>query len=184
MIFLPWSAITLTLFPYYTACSSGFPSVHSNHFVYLKHNIVQGVRAHYELLRLYEMAADCSSLWSKGKIRTMDENMVSDGNNNKTTSSIVAQQTTAWKATINMARQVLNCWLVEEESRWLPIVLPSGPRERYARWMRIWSRMAITTKQRRPLWHNKQQHEKLQSIWRDNYWIADLSRKSQSGDEQ
>ena len=69
-------------------------------------------------------------------------------------------------------------------TRWLPIVLPYGPREKYARWMRIWSRMAITTKQRRPLWHNKQQHEKLQSIWRDSYWIADLSRKSQSGDEQ
>ena len=108
---LPWSAVTLTLFPFYIAWTSGFPSVHRNHFVYLKHRSctitlfrAYVVRAHYKLLRLYELATDCSFLWSKGKIRMVYENMVLDGNNSKTRSSIVAQQTTTRKDTINMAR--------------------------------------------------------------------------------
>ena len=50
--------------------------------------------------------------------------------------------------------------------------------------MRIWSWMAITAKQGLPSWRNKQQHEKIQSIWQDSYGIADLSRNSQLGDEQ
>mmetsp|Transcript_17721 Transcript_17721/g.32181 ORF Transcript_17721/g.32181 Transcript_17721/m.32181 type:complete len:574 (+) Transcript_17721:103-1824(+) len=84
---------------YHAACTSGFPSVHHKSFCIsqtrgiqgVADNVVQGVLSHYELLRLYEMAYDCCSLWSKGKIRTAHENRISHGNTNNT-SSIVVQQ--------------------------------------------------------------------------------------------
>lgn len=60
------------------SCKSGFPSVHHKSFCISQRRgirgvadeVVRGVRSHYELLRLYELARGCCSLWSKGKLRT------------------------------------------------------------------------------------------------------------------
>lgn len=63
---------------YHVACKSGFPSVHHKSFCIsqtrgihgVTDDIVQGIRSHYEVLRLYEMARRCCSLWSQGKVWT------------------------------------------------------------------------------------------------------------------
>lgn len=64
---------------YHVACKSGFPSVHHKSFCISQRrgihgvtsDVVQGVRSHFKVLRLYEMARRCCSLWSQGKVWTM-----------------------------------------------------------------------------------------------------------------
>ncbi|KAL7539066.1 hypothetical protein ACHAXR_013271 [Thalassiosira sp. AJA248-18] len=67
---------------YHASCTAGFPSIHHKSFCIsqtrgirgVATNVAQGVRSHYEILRLYEMAADCCSLWSRGRMRLVDDN--------------------------------------------------------------------------------------------------------------
>ena len=61
---------------YHASCSAGYPSVHHKSFCIsntrgienVNERVVDGVRAHFEVLRLYEMAASCTSLHQKGKL--------------------------------------------------------------------------------------------------------------------
>ena len=58
---------------YHAACSAGFPSVHHKSFCIsdtrgiegVDKKVVEGVRAHFEVLRLYEMAVGCLKAKSK-----------------------------------------------------------------------------------------------------------------------
>lgn len=66
---------------YHASCSAGYPSVHHKSFCISRSrgiagvddDVVEGVRAHYKVYRLYEMAARCCSLWSKDKLKLEDE---------------------------------------------------------------------------------------------------------------
>ncbi|KAL3789548.1 hypothetical protein HJC23_001356 [Cyclotella cryptica] len=59
---------------YHAACHAGFPSIHHKSFCIassrgiatVAREVVVGVRAHYELLRLYSLAGECCKLWNKG----------------------------------------------------------------------------------------------------------------------
>lgn len=63
---------------YHASCSLGFPSVHHKSFCIsstrgiagVKNEVVDGVKAHFEVLRLYEMAAGCLKI--KNKINSSD----------------------------------------------------------------------------------------------------------------
>jgi len=65
---------------YHAACQAGFPSVHHKSFCIssnrgidsVSENVVEGVRAHFEVLRWYQIADECCSLWSKGKVSSLD----------------------------------------------------------------------------------------------------------------
>jgi len=80
---------------YHAACASGFPSVHHKSFCISRtrgirgvhENVVRGVRSHFQLLRLYEMAAECSSLWAKGKLDGEEEDAVLSNSNDTATSA-------------------------------------------------------------------------------------------------
>ena len=73
---------------YHAACMAGLPSVHHKSFCISSHRgvngvssrVVDGVHAHFELLRLYQIAYKCCSYWSKGYI-IAEEN--SDGTGRK-----------------------------------------------------------------------------------------------------
>lgn len=61
---------------YHASCHSGFPSIHHKSFCIsqttgidgVSEEVVRGVRAHYQVLRLYQLAYDCCSMWDKGKL--------------------------------------------------------------------------------------------------------------------
>lgn len=87
---------------YHAACTSGFPSVHHKSFCIsqtqgisaVDENVVRGVRSHYEILRLYQMASDCCSLWSKGKIQSPHDDwdvVALDSGNNRTMPTMAKQ---------------------------------------------------------------------------------------------
>jgi hypothetical protein len=67
---------------YHASCSAGFPSVHHKSFCIsptqgiagIEDAVVDGVRAHFEVLRLYEMASQCLALRNKGKLNLDDSN--------------------------------------------------------------------------------------------------------------
>lgn len=67
---------------YHASCSAGFPSVHHKSFCIsstqgiagVEDEVVDGVRAHFEVLRLYEMASQCLSLRNKAKLNLEDDN--------------------------------------------------------------------------------------------------------------
>ncbi|KAL7473760.1 hypothetical protein ACHAXS_014231 [Conticribra weissflogii] len=73
---------------YHAACQAGFPSVHHKSFCISPHrgidgvaeNVVEGVRAHFEVLRWYQIAEECCSLWSKGKVSLEDLDRNADEN--------------------------------------------------------------------------------------------------------
>ncbi|KAL7451196.1 hypothetical protein ACHAWC_003020, partial [Mediolabrus comicus] len=73
---------------YHAACIAGLPSVHHKSFCISSHRgvngvstrVVDGVHAHFQLLRLYQIAYKCCSYWSKGFI-IAEEN--SDGTGRK-----------------------------------------------------------------------------------------------------
>ena len=62
----------------------GFPSVHYLSFCISKtrgiygvpDNVVHGLRAHYEIMRLYEMALGCCRLYQKGMIDVVDDRVI------------------------------------------------------------------------------------------------------------
>ncbi|KAL3808860.1 hypothetical protein ACHAXA_004147 [Cyclostephanos tholiformis] len=62
---------------YHAACASGFPSVHHKSFCIsrsrgidgVRDDVVRGVRSHYEVLRLYDMAYECCKLHSRGGMK-------------------------------------------------------------------------------------------------------------------
>ena len=61
---------------YHAACNAGFPSVHHKSFCISSNRgvngvpskVVEGVRAHLQVLRLYQIAYKCCSYWKKGII--------------------------------------------------------------------------------------------------------------------
>ena len=61
---------------YHAACNAGFPSVHHKSFCISSNRgvngvpskVVEGVRAHLQVLRLYQIAYKCCSYWKKGVI--------------------------------------------------------------------------------------------------------------------
>lgn len=61
---------------YHAACNAGFPSVHHKSFCISSNRgvngvspkVVEGVRAHLKVLRLYQIAYKCCSYWNKGII--------------------------------------------------------------------------------------------------------------------
>ena len=61
---------------YHAACNAGFPSVHHKSFCISSNRgvngvsprVVEGVRAHLQVLRLYQIAYKCCSYWNKGII--------------------------------------------------------------------------------------------------------------------
>lgn len=65
---------------YHAACNSGFPSVHHKSFCIsstrgvngVSPRVVDGVRAHLQVLRLYQIAYKCCSYWRKGIIMQDD----------------------------------------------------------------------------------------------------------------
>ena len=74
----------------------GFPSVHHLSFCISKtrgiygvpDNVVHGLRAHYEIMRLYEMALGCCRLYQKGMIDVdADDRVILTKKTNKTSSS-------------------------------------------------------------------------------------------------
>ena len=71
---------------YHAACSAGFPSVHHKSFCISSNRgvngvspkVVEGARAHFQVLRLYQIAYKCCSYWNKGII-LQDNNSGGDG---------------------------------------------------------------------------------------------------------
>lgn len=67
---------------YHAACNAGFPSVHHKSFCISSNRgvngvspkVVEGVRAHLQVLRLYQIAYKCCSYWDKGIILQDDNN--------------------------------------------------------------------------------------------------------------
>jgi len=86
----PGSSGSRTL--YHATCKLGFPSVHHISFcisntrgIYgVNKSLVQGIRSHYELMRLYEMAINCCRQYQKGNIHVVNGVVVSTKNNNET----------------------------------------------------------------------------------------------------
>ena len=109
---------------YHATCTAGFPSVHHKSFCIsqtrgingVHPNVVDGVRSHYELLRLYQLAGDCTSFWNKGRI---SRNVVLGGTNNK--NAIQSSSSTVTK----LCSMPLNDWTNELETH-LKRVIQSG----------------------------------------------------------
>mmetsp|Transcript_46785 Transcript_46785/g.98270 ORF Transcript_46785/g.98270 Transcript_46785/m.98270 type:complete len:561 (-) Transcript_46785:397-2079(-) len=116
---------------YHASCTAGFPSVHHKSFCISQtrgiHNVdnevVTGVRSHFELLRLYEMAADCCSLWNKGKIQVDDEDLVLVGDNNNETDN--RNKTDNWVEIQQLCNAPVLEW-IEDVQFHLTSVLQSG----------------------------------------------------------
>ena len=86
----PGSSGSRTL--YHATCKLGFPSVHHISFcisntrgIYgVNKSVVHGIRSHYEIMRLYEMAINCCRQYQKGNIHVVNGVVVSTKNNNET----------------------------------------------------------------------------------------------------
>lgn len=84
------------------SCASGFPSVHHKSFCISRTRgihgvdkaVVRGVRSHFKLLRLYEMASQCCSLHAKGKIINR-ESLLEDAGDDRSTSNSNVNNTTS-----------------------------------------------------------------------------------------
>ena len=83
----PGSSGSRTL--YHATCKLGFPSVHHISFCIsntrgihgVNNTVVQGIRSHYEIMRLYEMAISCCRQYQKGGIHVVEGVVVSTKNN-------------------------------------------------------------------------------------------------------
>jgi len=83
----PGSSGSRTL--YHITCKLGFPSVHHISFCIsntrgihgVNSTVVHGIRSHYELMRLYEMAISCCRQYQKGNIHVVNGVVVSTKNN-------------------------------------------------------------------------------------------------------
>ena len=83
----PGSSGSRTL--YHATCKLGFPSVHHISFcisntrgIYgVNSTVVQGLRSHYEIMRLYEMAINCCRQYQRGNIHVINGVVVSKKNN-------------------------------------------------------------------------------------------------------
>ena len=103
----------------------GFPSVHHISFCISKtrgingvpENVIQGLRSHYEIMRLYEMSLGCCRLYQKGMIDVVDDRVVlTKRRNNNTSSSSVGE---------DLCNKPLDEWRNEIYSH-LQIVIQSG----------------------------------------------------------
>lgn len=91
---------------YHASCSAGYPSVHHKSFCIsntrginnVHKGVVDGVRAHFKVLRLYEMAARCTSLQQKGKL-VLDEK---ESNTTMLTQSLCHTTVNEWAANLTL----------------------------------------------------------------------------------
>jgi len=101
----PGSSGTKTLFQ--ATCNMGFPSVH--HLAYcfsqskgihgVEDSIVEGLRSHLEIMRLYEMARRCCKYHEMGKIHLDEKDivMITNNNNLSTETDLCSTSIGDWK---------------------------------------------------------------------------------------
>ena len=97
---------------YHASCTAGLPSVHHKSFCLswnrgvgeASDGVADGARAHFEVLRLYQLAYDCCSLWTRGKLSRVG---------NSTTESLCNMQVDQWsKSILGHLQNVISSGLV------------------------------------------------------------------------
>lgn len=116
---------TGSTFIYHSSCIAGFPSVHHKSFCIsqrrgignVSESVVEGVRVHFKLIRLYSLATECCKLHGRARKGTA-RNTTTNNNNDKAKSQFTPKQE-------QLCSMPLHTWASEIHER-LTSILQSG----------------------------------------------------------
>ena len=116
---------TGSTFIYHSSCIAGFPSVHHKSFCIsqrrgignVSESVVEGVRVHFKLIRLYSLATECCKLHGRARKGTA-RNTTTNNNNDKAKSQFTPKQE-------QLCSMSLHTWVSEIHER-LTSILQSG----------------------------------------------------------